>query len=163
MLLGPELLLDKALNLPAAVRGSRLVIVTVETAGITTGVYGLCGIEVLEDSDFGDAGDSMVGEAGDSRIGEAGDSIVGEAGDSTIVNGGASIIRREEGSTMDNVGESMSGESGGAINGESSPADFFQGGSYFSLVSDSLSFFLGGSSSSPEIRPVHILHFKSKR
>lgn len=41
MLLGPEEPLDKAENLLAAVRGSRLVMVTVETAGITTGAYAL--------------------------------------------------------------------------------------------------------------------------
>lgn len=34
-------------NLLAAVRGSRLVMVTVETAGITTGVYSLFVVAVL--------------------------------------------------------------------------------------------------------------------
>lgn len=91
----------------------------------------------------------MTGEAGDSNIGEAGESITGEAGDSTIVKGGASMIRRDVGSIRDDVGESISGESGGARSGESSPADFFQKGSCFSFVSQTLGFFFMGSSSSP--------------
>lgn len=102
--------LEKAENLLAAVRGSRLVIVTVETAGITTGVYALFRVGVLNVSGVGDVGDSMTGEAGESKVGEAGESIIGEAGDSTIVNAGVSIIRRDEGSIRDDVGESMSGE-----------------------------------------------------
>lgn len=141
--------LDEAENRLAAVRGSRLVMVTVETAGITTGVYALFRVVVLGVSGVGDAGDSMIGEAGDSNVGEAGESIMGEAGDSTIVNGGASMIRRDEGSIREDVGESMSGESGGARRGESSPADLLQEGSCLSLVSEALGFFFAGSSSSP--------------
>lgn len=141
--------LDGPENLLAAVRGSRLVMVTVETAGITTGVYALFVIVALGVSGVGEAGDSMTGEAGDSKVGEAGESIMGEAGDSTIVNTGESIVRREEGSIRDDVGESMSGESGGARRGESSPADFLQGYSYLSLISETLGFFFEGSSSSP--------------
>lgn len=149
MLLGPGIPLDEAENLLAAVRGSRLVMVTVETAGITTGEYALFFVEALEVSGVGDAGDSMTGEVGDSKVGEAGESIVGEAGDSTIVNTGESMIRRDEGSIRDDVGESMSGESGGARRGESSPADFLQAGSYLSFVSETLGLFFMGSSSSP--------------
>lgn len=141
--------LDRTENLLAAVRGSRLVMVTVETAGITTGVYALLAVVALGVSGVGDAGDSRTGEAGDSKVGEAGESIMGEAGDSTIVNTGESMIRRDEGSIRDDVGESMSGESGGARRGESSPADFLQEGSYLSLVSETLGFFFAGSSSSP--------------
>lgn len=88
--------LYEAGNLLAAVRGSRLVMVTVETAGITTGVYALFRVVIhLGVSGVGDAGDSMIGEAGDSKVGEAGESIMGEAGDSTIVNG-QSVVRRDE-------------------------------------------------------------------
>lgn len=139
--------LDKAENLFAAVRGSRLVMVTVETAGITTGVYALFDVVALGVSGVGDAGDCMTGEAGDSKVGEAGESFMGEAGDSTIVNTGESMIRRD-------VGESMSGESGGACRGESSPAGFLQEGSYLSLVSETLGFFFAGSSSPASIWPL---------
>lgn len=115
--MGPELLPDVAEILFAAVRGSRLVIVTVETTGMTTGVYALCGVLALGASRFDEEVDSMTGEAGDSKVGEAGESSVGEAGDSTMVKG-ESMMR------LDDV--SMSGESGGARRGESSPADFLQ-------------------------------------
>lgn len=135
VLLRPEVPLDETENLFAAVRGSRLVMVTVETAGITTGIYALFGVAALGGSGVGEAGDSMTGEAGESKVGEAGESLMGEAGDSTIVNVGESMIRRDKGSTGDDVGESMSGESGGARRGESSPADFLQEDSYLSLVS----------------------------
>lgn len=93
MLLGPKVQLDEAENLFAAVRGSRLVMVTVETDGIATGIYALFGAVTLEVIGVGDAGDSMVGEAGDSKVGEAGESITGEAGDSTIVSAGGSILK----------------------------------------------------------------------
>lgn len=74
--------LDRAEDLFAAVRGSRRVIVTMEAAGITTGVYDLAGVLALLVSGLGDAGDSMTGEAGDSKTGEAGESVMGDAGDS---------------------------------------------------------------------------------
>lgn len=143
MFLGPEGPLDEVENLLAAVRGSRLVMVTVETTGITTGAYARF-VEVdAGKSAVGDAGDSDTGEAGDSKVGEAGESIVGEAGDSTMVSAGESMTRRD-------VGESMSGESGGACRGESSPpAYLLQEGSCFSRVSATLAFFFAGSSSSP--------------
>lgn len=48
VLLWTVLLCDVAENLLAAVRGSRLVMVTVETAGITTGVYALFGFVELQ-------------------------------------------------------------------------------------------------------------------
>lgn len=48
MLLGPEVPLDGAEKRLAAVRGSRLVMVTVETAGITTGVYALFRVVLLQ-------------------------------------------------------------------------------------------------------------------
>lgn len=148
MLLGPKVLLDEAENL-FAVRGSRrCVMVTVETGGTKTGIYGLFGAVALEVSGVGDAGDSMVGEAGDSKVGEAGESIIGEAGDSTIVSAAESILKWDEGSNRLDAGESMSGESGGARSGESSPADFLQDGSCLSLDTDSLDFFFAGSSSS---------------
>lgn len=142
------MLLDEAENLFAAVRGSRLVIVTVETAGITTGVYSLFCEAALEVSGVGDAGDSMMGEAGDSKVGDAGESIIGEAGDSTIVSGRGSIIKWDEGSNREDAGESMSGESGGARRGESSPAGLLQDGPCLSLDTDTLGFFFAGSPSS---------------
>lgn len=148
MLLGEELTLDGADNLLAAVRGSRLVMVTVETAGITTGVYVVFVVVALGVSGVGEAGESMTGEAGESNVGEAGESIMGEAGDSTIVNTGESMVRRDEESIRDDDGESMSGESGGARRGESSSAYFLLGGSYLSLVSEIFCFFFVGSSSS---------------
>lgn len=151
MVLGPEVLPDKAENLLATVRGSRLVKVTVETAGITTGVYVLFGLVALLLSWEGDAGYSITGEAGESKIGEAGESIVGEAGDSTIVSAGESMIRRDVGSNREDVGESRSGESGGARKGESSPADCLHEGSCLFLVSETLGFFFTGSSSCPAI------------
>lgn len=147
MLLGEELL-DGADNLFAAVRGSRLVMVTVETAGITPGAYAVLAVATLGMSGVGEAGESMTGEAGESNVGEAGESIMGEAGDSTIVNTGESMIRRDEESIRNDVGESMSGESGGARRGESSPADFLLDGSYLSLVSEIFCLFFVGSSSS---------------
>lgn len=147
MLLGsPVLELDEAKNLLAAVRGSRLVMVTVETAGIITGPYALFGGVALRVNEAGDAGESMVGDAGDSKVGEAGESITGEAGDSTIVNAGASIIKRD--------GESMSGESGGARRGESSSPYFLQDGSGLSLDTETLCFFFAGSSSAACIWPL---------
>lgn len=91
MLLRLELPPKEAVSLFAAVRGSRLVMVTVETVGITTGVYDRFGAGNVEPSAVGEAGDSIIGEAGDSNVGEVGDSITGEAGDSTIVNFGESI------------------------------------------------------------------------
>lgn len=136
---------DEAENLFAAVRGSRLVMFTVETTGMTTGAYALFGIVTLGVSAAGEAGDSITGEAGDSKVGEAGESIVGEAGDSTIVSAGTSMIRRDEGSIKRDSGESMSGESGGACSGESSPPDLFHKGSCLSLVSETLVFFFAGS------------------
>ncbi len=141
--------LDTAVNLLAAVRGSRLVMVTVETAGITTGVYVLFVVVALGESGVGEAGESMTGEAGDSKVGEAGESIIGEAGDSTIVNTGESMVRQDEGSNKIDVGESMSGEPGGARRGESSPAVFRQEGSYLSSFPETFGFFFMGSSSSP--------------
>lgn len=86
-------MLDRAENLLAAVRGSRLVMVAVETVGFTTGVNGLFEVEALGGSGVGEAGDSMAGEAGDSNTGDAGESIMGEAGDSTIVRTGESMMR----------------------------------------------------------------------
>lgn len=123
------------------------MMVTVETAGITTGVYALFGLGALGVSRVGDAGYSITGEAGESKTGEAGESIVGDAGDSTIVSAGESMIRRDVGSNREDVGESMSGESGGACRGESSPADCLQEGSCLSFVSETLGFFFAGSSS----------------
>ena len=142
MLLGPKELLDEAENLLAAVRGSRLEMVTVETAGITTGVYAFFVVVALGMSGVGDAGDSETGEAGDSKVGEAGESLMGEAGDSTMVSTGESMTRQD-------VGESMSGESGGARRGESPPVYLLQEGSFLSFVSETLGFFFAGSSSSP--------------
>lgn len=117
--------------------------VTVETAGIITGVYVLFS-GVVPVSGVGDAGDSMIGEAGDSKVGEVGESIVGEAGDSTSVNFGGSIIRCDGGSNSGDAGESISGGSGGACRGESA-AYFFQDGSCLSLDTNVLAFFLLGS------------------
>lgn len=110
------------------------MMVTVETAGITTGVYGLDCVVALGMSEVGEAGDSKTGEAGDSKMGEAGESLKGEEGDSTIVNA---------------VGESLSGESGGANKGESSPllSYFLQEVSRFS-VSENLGFLVTGSTGS---------------
>lgn len=76
--------LDSAENLPAAVRGSRLVMVVMETAGFATGVNAL-----FEGAALGGSG---VGEAGDSNTGDAGESITGEAGDSTMVRTGESLV-----------------------------------------------------------------------
>lgn len=66
MLVGPEEPLDGPEDLFAAVRGSRLVKVAVETAGITTGAYVLCAEAALAVLGAGEAGESMTGEAGDS-------------------------------------------------------------------------------------------------
>lgn len=147
--MGPEVPIDVAEILLAAVRGSRLVMVTIDTAGITTGVYAFFG--AFCKSGVGDVGDSMTGEAGDSKIGDAGESIVGEAGDSTIVKAGESMVRQDEESMREYVGESMSGESGGARRGESSPADFLQREKCLSLDSETFVFFFAGSSSCPGI------------
>lgn len=144
--MGPEVRNDEAELLLAAVRGSRLVIVTVETAGITTGAYVLFDVVVVEASDTGDAGDSMTGEAGDSKVGEAGESITGDEGDSTTAKSLVSITRREEGSNMEGDEKSgESGESGGARRGESSPADFLHREKCLTLDSDTLLFLFGGS------------------
>lgn len=130
----------------AAVRGSRLTMLTVATAGITTGAYPLFDGVTEDESGVGEAGDSMTGEAGDSKVGDAGESIVGEAGDSTIVNLGESE-RWEKDSIEEDAGKSLSAKSGGARKGESS-ADFFQSGSFLSFVTDNLGFFFTGSSTS---------------
>lgn len=53
-------------DLFAAVRGSRLVKVTLEVAGIPTGAYFLCAEAALGVFASGDEGESMTGEAGDS-------------------------------------------------------------------------------------------------
>lgn len=75
-------------------RGSRLVMVVVETVGFTTtGMNVLFEVEAFGGSGVGEAGDSMAGEAGDSKTGDAGESIMGEAGDSTIVRTGESMVR----------------------------------------------------------------------
>lgn len=74
-------------------RGSRLVMVTVETAGIAAGVPTFFFVVVLGSTGVGEARQSMSGDAGDSKRGEAGESIVGEAGDSTIVNTGEPMVR----------------------------------------------------------------------
>lgn len=106
-----------------AVRGSRLVMVTVETAGIMTGVYILDGVLAFRVSRMGEAGESMTGEAGDSKMGEAGDSIGGEAGDSIVGEAGDSMmVKTESSSIRGEAGEPMVGESGGARRGDSSPA-----------------------------------------
>lgn len=144
--MGIELPPDEV-NLLDAVRGSRLVMVTMETAGITTGVYAFIGATAVGVSGVGDAGDSITGEAGDSNVGEAGDSSIGEAGDSTIISFGESMMWNED-SICEDGGESIGGESGGAFRGESSLADFFQNDSLLSCDTDSLSFFLAGSSTS---------------
>lgn len=104
---------DEAVNLLAAVRGSRLVMVTVETVGITTGVYDFTGATAADVCEVGDLGDSITGEAGDSNVGEAGDSFTGEEGDSTIVSFGESMMWNE-GSICDGGGESITRESAGA-------------------------------------------------
>lgn len=139
-----------AVNLLAAVRGSRLVMVTVETVGITTGVYDFIGATAVDVSEVEVLGDSITGEAGDSNVGEAGDSIIGEAGDSTIVSFGESMMWNE-GSICEGGGESMTRESTGARRGESSLADFLQDDSFLSCGTDNFSFFLKGSSTSPEL------------
>lgn len=90
---GADWLLGRTGNLFAAVRGSRLVMVVMETAGFTTGMRALFDVKALGGSAVGEAGESMTGEAGDSNTGEAGESIVGEAGDSTIVRTGESLMR----------------------------------------------------------------------
>lgn len=66
MLLGPKFVLVGPGNLFAAVRGSRLVNVTVEAAGIPTGAYVLCAEAAFAVFTIGDEGESMTGEAGDS-------------------------------------------------------------------------------------------------
>lgn len=137
---------DEEVNLLNAVRGSRLVMVTMETVGITTGVYAFIGATAVGVSGVGDTGDSITGEAGDSNVGEAGDSSIGEAGDSTIISFGESMMWNED-SICEGGGESIR-ESGGAFRGESSLADFFQNDSFLSCDTDSLSFFLAGSSTS---------------
>lgn len=118
---------------------------TVETAGITTGVYPLFGGVTEEESGVGEAGDSMTGEAGDSKVGGACESV-GEAGDSTMVNFGESD-RWEKESIDEDAGESLSTKSGGARK-EDSSTDFFQGGSFLSFPKDNLGFFFTGSSAS---------------
>lgn len=123
------------------------MMVTMETVGITTGVYVFIGATAVDVSGAGDTGDSITGEAGDSNVGEAGDSNIGEAGDSTIVSFGESMMWNEE-SICEDGGESIRGESGGAFRGESSLVDFFQNDSFLSCDTDSFSFFLAGSSTS---------------
>lgn len=66
MLWGPKLPLGGPENLFAAVRGSRLVKVAVEAAGIPTGAYVLCAEAALVVFTVGDDGESMTGDAGDS-------------------------------------------------------------------------------------------------
>lgn len=66
MLWRPKLPLGGPEDLFAAVRGSRLVKVTVEAAGIATGAYVLCAEAALAVFTVGDEGESMTGEAGDS-------------------------------------------------------------------------------------------------
>lgn len=66
MFLGPKFALAGPENLLAAVRGSRLVNVTVEAAGIPTGAYVLCAEADFAVFAIGDEGESMTGEAGDS-------------------------------------------------------------------------------------------------
>lgn len=105
------------------VRGSCLVMVTVETAGIMTGVYILDGVLALQFSGIGEAGESITGEAGDSKMREAGDSIVGEAGDSIVGEVGDSMmVKAGSSSITGEAEESMVGESGDARRGNSSPA-----------------------------------------
>lgn len=161
MLLRPELPPEEAANLFAAVRGSRLVMVTVETVGITTGVYDLFSAGTVDPSGVGEAGDSMMGEAGDSNAGEAGESIVEEAGDSTIVNFGESMSIWDNGSISEDVGDSISGVSGGANRGDSSPLGFFQDIlSVLSLDVETFDFFLAGSS--PSIACIWPLRMSTK-